>query len=123
MNSDAEWQQALSQSPDDRTLLLAYGDWLEERGELLEAFLARQRAGLGRVVLWLWHPSWGEERVGEFASPADLADHVRSKKRQFKQYQRVYRGPRVPFEELVVVFEWRATAEIVRRPLPGVVQV
>jgi uncharacterized protein (TIGR02996 family) len=115
MNSESEWQQALQQSPDDRTLLLAYGDWLEERGEQLNAFLARQRAGAGKVVLLLWHPSW-EDPFGEFASPSELQAHLQSKKRQFKQYQRVHRGPRVPFSELVVVFEWRANpVEIERR--------
>src|SRR5262245_40104466 len=121
MNSESEWQQVLQQSPDDRTLLLAYGDWLEERGEPLKAFLARQRAGVGAVVLRLWHPSWGEELVGEFAKPADLHAHIRGKRRQYKQYQRYEKGralgPRVPFEELVVVFEWRAApVEIERRP-------
>src|SRR4051794_15505911 len=31
MNSEAEWKKALKASPEDKTLLLAYGDWLEER--------------------------------------------------------------------------------------------
>jgi uncharacterized protein (TIGR02996 family) len=123
MNSESQWQQVLQESPDDRTLLLAYGDWLEERGEQLKSFLARQRAGPGVVVLRLWHPSWGDDLFGEFATPAHLQEHIRSKRRQYKQYQRVYQGPRVPFGELVVVFEWRATpVEIERRPLADEVQ-
>jgi uncharacterized protein (TIGR02996 family) len=123
MNSESQWQQALQQSPDDPTLLLAYGDWLEERGEQLNAFLARQRAGVGKVVLRLSHPSWGTELVGEFATPEDLQAHLRSKRRQYKQYQRAYQGPRVPFDELVVVYEWRAApVEIERRPLPAELQ-
>jgi uncharacterized protein (TIGR02996 family) len=50
MNSDADWQKELYQSPEDRTLLLAYADWLTEhdnpRGEFIHVQFALEDATL-----------------------------------------------------------------------------
>jgi uncharacterized protein (TIGR02996 family) len=118
MNTDADWREAIERSPDDRSLLLAYGDWLEERGELLRAFRARQRAGAGKVVLCVWHPSWGQETVGDFAELQHLRLHVLMK----TQGRKAYQGPRgtkpVPADELVVAVTWRTSPlEIERHAL------
>jgi len=124
MNSEADWQKALKASPDDRTLLLAYGDWLEEQGETLRACHARQKAGAGSLVYSLWHPTWGDERVGEWDKLHHLKAHVQGKARRSRQYRRRWGDTPVSVDELVLVIEWRAKPiEIDRRPFSRDVQV
>jgi uncharacterized protein (TIGR02996 family) len=121
MNTEADWKKALKASPDDATLLLAYGDWLEEQGEQLRACQARQQAGAGKLIFSLWHPSWGDERVGEWDRLAYLKSHVRGKG---DQYARKWGDQPVPVEELVLIIEWRATpVEIGRRPFTADMKV
>jgi uncharacterized protein (TIGR02996 family) len=116
MNSEAEWRKALKKSPDDKTLLLAYGDWLEEQGELLRACQAREKAGTGTLVYSLWHPSWGEERGGEWRKLAHLKSHVRNSLDGEGRYVRSF-NVRVAVSELIVIIEWRTRpVEIARRP-------
>jgi uncharacterized protein (TIGR02996 family) len=116
MNSEAEWRKALKQSPDDKTLLLAYGDWLEEQGDQLKACQTREKAGAGTLVYSLWHPSWGEERGGEWRKLAHLKSHVRNSLDAEGRYVKSY-DLRVPVNELIVVIDWRALPiEITRRP-------
>jgi uncharacterized protein (TIGR02996 family) len=124
MNSEAEWQKALKASPDDATVLLAYGDWLEEQGDQLGACQARQKAGVGELVFRLTHPRWGGELVGEFARLAYLKSHVRGRRRSGVLYSRGRRDTPVPISELVVVIEWRVKpTEIARRPYSADLQV
>jgi uncharacterized protein (TIGR02996 family) len=118
MNSDEQWQEALRKAPDDRVPRLAYADWLEEQGRRLEACKQRQQAGAGTLVFSLWHPSWGERRVGEWTQLEHLKSHV-NQKHPLGGSPGAYRAFRkdVPVSELVVVIEWRANAtEIVRQP-------
>jgi uncharacterized protein (TIGR02996 family) len=126
MNSDQEWNQALRESPEDSTLRLAYADWLEERGQRLEACKMRQQAGAGTLVFSLWHPQWGEKRVGEWTTLQHLKNHVHQKQRHNYRRPGHYEahGQAVPAAELVVVIEWRAHAvEVDRRPYTREMQV
>ena len=116
MNTEAEWRKALKASPDDDTLLLAYGDWLEEQGERLRACQTRQKAGAGSLVFSLWHPSWAE-RHGEWDKLAHLKSHVRGMGGESGTYVRRFGDEPVPTAELVLVIEWRARpVEVERRP-------
>lgn len=118
MNSEAEWRRALKASPDDKTLLLAYGDWLEEQGELVRACQAREKAGAGNLIFRLYHPTWSDGPYGEFAQIHHVKTHVNHKRRQESpdEYRRNPADDPVPVAELVVVIEWRARpAEIARR--------
>jgi len=119
MNSAAEWQEALRKAPGDSVLRLAYADWLEERGRPLEACKVRQEAGAGTLIFSLWHPEWGEKRVGPWTSLVHLKNHVEGKQRSKYRNRDAYEahGKAVPVAELVVVIEWRAHAvEVARRP-------
>ena len=107
MNSEEDWQKALKASPDDRTLLLAYGDWLEEQDEQLCACQVRQKAGAGTLVYSLWHPNWGDKRHGEWRKLQYLKTHVQGKTRGSGQYRRRWGDKVVRADELVVVIEWR----------------
>jgi uncharacterized protein (TIGR02996 family) len=125
MNTEAEWKKAIKKAaPGDRTVLLAYADWLEEKGEDLRAFQAREKAGAGTLVYRLTHPNWGGELVGEFARLHHLKQHINLKllmssrsSAAMGKYRRAYDDTPVAVEELVVVIEWHAKpTEVARRP-------
>lgn len=115
MNSEAEWRKALNASPEDRTLLMAYADWLEEQGEQFRACQVRQAAGGGTLVYSIWHPNWAKP-YGEWVQFSHLKSHVEPKSRS-SRYRRTHGSEPVPVTELVVVVEWRANpTEIMRQP-------
>jgi uncharacterized protein (TIGR02996 family) len=118
MNSVSEWSKALAASPNDKTLLLAYADWLEEQGEQFQACEVRQRAGAGTLVYRLWHPSWGDQIYGEWIKLHHLKSHVRGKERRWRgKYHLEHSASEVDPKDLVVVIEWRArSTEVGRRP-------
>jgi uncharacterized protein (TIGR02996 family) len=116
MNSEVEWQQAIKQAANDPKILLAYADWIEQNGDQTKAYRVRERAGAGKLLYALSHPSWGEERFGGWAKLIYLISHVKQKpEASIGGYRRKAGEALVPISELVVVYEWRAKPIAIER--------
>jgi uncharacterized protein (TIGR02996 family) len=103
----ADWLKQLQGAPDDKGLLLAYADWLEEQGDLLEAFAQRESAGVGRRVYLLGCKSVPGHYLGPWQQLAHMRSHIRNKVRAVyggprKYHFRVPRGPGKRSEETAV---------------------